>query len=75
MYVNLNVIFFPSYGLNLYYTIADNNADIRQELITRNFVKEVDPTTPLWRPLRNKADGFECIGKESSRTSVSSAIV
>ena len=21
--------FFPSYGLNLYYTIADNNADIR----------------------------------------------
>ena len=29
MYVNLNMIFFPSYGLNLYYTIADNNADIR----------------------------------------------
>ena len=49
--------------------------DTPQELITRNFVKEVDPTTPLWRPLRNKVDGFKCIGKESSRTSVSCDIV
>ena len=49
--------------------------DTRQELITRNFVREVDPTTPLWRPLGNKVDGFKCIGKESSRTSVSCAIV
>ena len=29
MYVNLNVIFSPSYGLKLYYAIADNNADVR----------------------------------------------
>ena len=49
--------------------------DAPQELITRNFVKEVDPTNPLWRPLRNKVDGFKCIGKESSKTSVSCAIV
>lgn len=69
MHVNLNVIFFPSYGLmlNKPLLIILQILDTRQELITRDFVKEVDSTTSLCHPLWNKVNRLKCIGKRGRK--------